>query len=114
MALGLILSPLPGPGGVPIVIAGLGLLSIHNRWASPLRRHVLSHSGRFVKYLFPANPAVQWFYDVVAVLLLAAVGWIAATHQGVWQLSTAASLFFIALFLALTNRARFERFRKKP
>ncbi len=35
--LGIAFSPLPGPGGLPLVLAGLGLLSIHNEWARRLR-----------------------------------------------------------------------------
>jgi Putative transmembrane protein (PGPGW). len=104
---------LPGPGGIPLLIAGLGLLSINNEWARRLRDYLLQHGGKFVKVVFPPIPVVQWLYDIIVVLLWIVVFILAEKHAAVWQVTLAVSLFFISLAITLLNRDRMERFRKK-
>ncbi len=45
LAVGLALLVLPGPG-IPVVVAGLGLLSLEFEWARRLRRRALRHAER--------------------------------------------------------------------
>lgn len=105
---------LPGPGGIPLAIAGLGLLSINNEWARRLRDYLLQHGGELVKFLFPPNRYIQWLYDIVVALLWLLVVVLAWHHAAVWQLSLAVALFFIGLAIALINRDRLQRLRRKP
>lgn len=104
---------LPGPGGIPLALAGLGLLSINNEWARRIRTYLVEHGGKLVKILFPPNPIVQWLYDILVVVLLVAAGWLAELHAAIWQISLAVALFFIAVFLALMNRERLEKLKKR-
>jgi len=104
---------LPGPGGIPLFIAGLGLLSINNEWARRLRDYLLRHGGRFVKIIFPANPIIQWLYDIIVVLLWIVVVILAEQHAALWQVSLAIALFFLSLAIALLNRDRMQRLRRK-
>lgn len=104
---------LPGPGGIPLFIAGLGLLSINNEWARRLRDYLLQNGGKIVKLIFPANPVVQWLYDAVVVLLWVVVALLAWRHAAIWQISLAIALFFAALAIALLNRDRLNRLRRK-
>lgn len=104
---------LPGPGGIPLVLAGLGLLSINNTWAERLRQYLLKHGGKLVKYLFPNNRWVQWLYDGLVVVLLVFVGILEARHDAIWQISLGIGLFFAALFIALMNRDRLQQMRGK-
>lgn len=113
LVLAVISSPLPGPGGIPLALAGLGLLSINNEWARRLREYLLRNGGKVVTFLFPKNPLVQWSYDVLALVLLILVGILAWQHDAVWKISVAAVLFFGALFLALMNRDRLKNIRSK-
>ncbi|QQS19928.1 hypothetical protein IPL85_00480 [Candidatus Saccharibacteria bacterium] len=109
---------LPGPGGIPLLIAGLGLLSINNKWAHDLREYVLNNGGKVIQKLFPAHAVAQWTYDVVVVAFYGVAAYLAWNHAVWWQVSLAASLFFGATFIALMNRQRLESFkerrRKKP
>jgi hypothetical protein len=111
--LGIALGWLPGPGGIPLIIAGLGLLSINNEWARRLRRYLLDHGGKFIKLLFPPNPFMQWLYDAVTVLLLVLVAGLTWMHSHLWQISLATAMFFLALFVAAMNRDRYARFKRK-
>ena len=104
---------LPGPGGIPLFIAGLGLLSINNEWARRLRDYLLKHGGKFVQKLFPPNPYIQWLYDIVVVLLWILVFILAEKHAALWQVSLAIALFFISVAIALLNRDRMQRLRRK-
>ena len=104
---------LPGPGGIPLLIAGLGLLSINNSWAERLRTYLLDHGGRLLPIVFPPNPLVQWLYDGLVALLLIMVTVLVYRHQAVWQVSLGIAGFFIALAIAFLNRGRYERFKRK-
>ena len=111
--LGLALGWLPGPGGIPLIVAGLGLLSINNAWADRLRKYLLDHGGKLVTRIFPANPLVQWLYDGLVALLLILVTVLIYRHQALWQISLAIAGFFMALAIGFLNRGRFERFKRK-
>ncbi len=104
---------LPGPGGIPLIVAGLGLLSINNVWAKRLREWVLKNGGELVRILFPRNPWVEWAYDTLVVLLFVLTAVLAVRHEHVWEIGAASFAFFIALFIALINRDRLNRLRGK-
>lgn len=104
---------LPGPGGIPLFIAGLGLLSINNAWAQRLRDYLLQHGGKLVKVIFPPIPLVQWLYDVIVVALWVIVFILVQQHAAVWQIGLAVSLFFLSVAIALLNRDRMQRLKRK-
>ncbi len=104
---------LPGPGGIPLALAGLGLLSINNEWAKRLRVYLLKHGGRIVQLLFPQNQLVRWLYDALVLALLVLVSVLEWQHDAIWKISLGIALFFGALFLALMNRDRLHRWRYK-
>lgn len=104
---------LPGPGGIPLTIAGLGLLSINNKWARDLREYVLAHGGRLVEIIFPKNRWVQWGYDLLVALLFILSAILAYRHAAVWQTGMSISAFFLATFIALTNRERLLTIKKR-
>lgn len=104
---------LPGPGGVPLLIAGLGLLSINNKWAKDLREYVLKHGGKILQIIFPKHPIAQWAYDIVAVALFAVAVFLYWHHAAFWQISVATMAFFAAVFISLMNRERLASIRKK-
>jgi drug/metabolite transporter (DMT)-like permease len=92
---------LPGPGGIPLVLAGLGLLSINNAWAAKLRDYLLKHR------------TVQLLYDLLVAVLLVLASYLAWNHAAVWQLSLAIGLFFFSVFVAAMNRERYLRYKRK-
>lgn len=100
---------LPGPGGIPLALAGLALLSINNEWARRIRQYLLDNGGKLAKVLFPDNAYVQWFYDIIVVLLLVIVTLLAYQHAAAWQIALAGGLFFGAVTIALLNRDRLGR-----
>ena len=88
------------------MLAGLGLLSINNKWAHDLREYVLKNGGRVIEFLFPKNRAIEWGYDMLALLLLVLSSLLIWSHSALWQISLAVAGYFSALFIALMNRDR--------
>lgn len=97
---------LPGPGGIPLALAGLGLLSINNKWAHDLRHFVLENTGKFFDIIFPRNSAIEWAYDALVILLLMLSSVLIWNRSAFWQISLAVAGYFSALFIALMNRDR--------
>lgn len=104
---------LPGPGGIPLILGGLGLLSIHNTWAARLRDYLIRHGATFLQKIFPENHTVQLLYDALAIVLLAFVAYLAWNHDPLWQLSIAVTLFIVALIIAGMNRGRVTRIKER-
>jgi len=104
---------LPGPGGIPLALAGLGLLSINNKWAKDLRDWLLRNSSRLADILFPNVAWIEWGYDIIVVLLLILTGVMEARHAAVWQMTLGVLAFLIALLIALMNRDRLKRIRNR-
>jgi uncharacterized membrane protein YbaN (DUF454 family) len=113
IALGIAFGWLPGPGGVPLILAGLGLLSIHNKWARQWREWLIGHAGQFTKYIFPKHRVIQDGYDLLALILLVVVVALAWLHVAVWQLSLAIALFFMAILIVGFNRDRAASLARK-
>jgi hypothetical protein len=64
------LGPLPGPGGIPLLIAGFGLLAVNHDWADNVIIYVKRHSQSLRDVVFPDVTWVKWSWDFVSVLLL--------------------------------------------
>lgn len=106
--------PLPGPGGIPLLIAGLSVLSINNEWAKRLRGYLLEHGGKVVELMFPPKRWVELAYDAIAVLLFVLCIVLEIRHAAMWQVSLGIVAFFFACFIALMNRDRLNRLKGKP
>lgn len=65
-----VLGPLPGPGGIPLLIAGFGLLAVNHDWADGAIVYVKKHSESLRNVVFPDITWVKWSWDVFAVFLL--------------------------------------------
>lgn len=101
---------LPGPGGIPLFLAGLGLLAVNHDWAERLLEHVKYHGMSLKKKLFPKNPWIRALYDVLSVSLAIVVTYLLFTtdHKIILGLSFAGLVF--SLFVFLVNRERFDKF----
>jgi hypothetical protein len=102
---------LPGPGGIPLIVGGLGLLSINNLWAKRLRMWVVENGSKATQIIFPKHPAAEWGYDALVVLLFALTIVLEVRHANAIEMGLGVTAFFVALFIALTNRDRLKRLR---
>lgn len=110
---GILLGWVPGPGGIPLILAGLGLLSLYNPWARSLRTYLLKHGGRLTEILFPDSLIIQTMYDIAALAFFVIATLLAIHHRAIWEISVAVVLFFLAVFVAGLNRGRYHRIKRK-
>lgn len=107
---------IPGPGGIPLFLAGLGLLAINHEWARRLLRHVKTHGIRLAEAFFKEHPVLMAVYDAAALLLVAAGVVVLSQTPGATK-TLAIVLFSLGLGLFLGNRRRLKRilryFRKE-
>ena len=97
---------LPGPGGVPLLLGGLGLLSIHHDWAKKLLLKAKEHGTNFYELLFPDNKLVYLLYDVIGLGIFGTALYIISLETKKITQTAAIAAAFIAFGLLLTNRKR--------
>ncbi len=99
---------LPGPGGVPLLLGGLGLLSINHAWAKRLLHKIKEKGTSIYDIFFPDKKWVHWAYDIAGLcVLLIAIYIISIETKNLTQ-SLAIAAVFIGTGLLLTNRRRLE------
>lgn len=70
-----IIGPLPGPGGIPLIIAGLGLLAQNHEFARNWLKYVKKHSDSTREIIFPNVTWTKWGWDIISFILLVAGTW---------------------------------------
>lgn len=100
------LGPLPGPGGIPLLLAGFGLLAVNHDWADGAIEYVKKHSESLRHIIFPDITWVKWAWDIFAVFLLIA-GTILNIHAEEWLLKG----FSIAVMASSTTLFMLNRER---
>lgn len=104
---------LPGPGGIPLLITGLGLLSIYNPWAKGLLKFVLKHSNSLRGLMFPNNKWIKMLWDIITLLLLStAIYLMTSSHSVIWR-GISISLYCLSIAVFLFNRNRLHWLQKK-
>jgi|JI10StandDraft_1071094.scaffolds.fasta_scaffold16324_3 sulfite exporter TauE/SafE len=99
---------LPGPGGMPLLLGGLGLLSINHEWARKLLHTIKEKGTSLYTIFFPNNKKIHWLYDIVGLIIGSiAIYTITLETKNLTQ-SLAIAVVFVCLGLLLTNRRRLE------
>jgi hypothetical protein len=100
---------LPGPGGIPLLLAGLALLARNHDWAKRLQDNVLARSKNIVDVFFPDKTIIKAGYDIIsiAVLGLVVVYIDNVTHKLARGAMLAAGILSVTIFLI--NRRRIHR-----
>jgi len=100
---------LPGPGGLPLLLAGLGLLAVNHdwaeRWLETTKRKGMSLKDR----IFPANPLVRHVYDVASVIGIAAGLFITFYSTNRFFSSVGVMFVSFSLLIFLFNRERLDK-----
>ena len=65
-----ILGPLPGPGGIPLLLAGFGFLAVNHDWADDAIHQIKKHSENLQALVFPDKLWVKRMWDGVALSML--------------------------------------------
>jgi len=102
------LGPLPGPGGIPLIIAGFGLLAANHDWADDAIIYVKKRSTSLRKIVFPDVTWIKWSWDFFALALVLFGTWLNIIAEN-WLLK-ALSIGFMASAstLFMLNRDRLD------
>lgn len=91
-----ILGPLPGPGGIPLMLAGFGLLAVNHDWADDAISFTKQHSDTMIKVIFPDKTWAKWSWDISLALLFI---------FGLWVETLSDSFLFTILGLLINASA---------
>lgn len=100
---------LPGPGGIPLFIAGLGLLAVNHDWAERWLETARHKGKSFKKILFPDVKWIRHSYDVVTISLTLFATWLFFTTKNRFVTGACLGVVFFSLFIFLVNRGRFDK-----
>lgn len=104
---------LPGPGGIPLLIAGLGLLSINHDWAQRWLEFIKEHGLKVTDKLFNGSRKTAIFVDVIGIIVLSIAVIIVFIFTQNIAKSAAIWLVIVAAVLLLGNRGRFKKITRK-
>lgn len=110
LVLGIVVAPVPGPGGTPLILAGLAILSVHNHWAYRLRKYILDGHQSISAIIFPANPWARFAWDLVGAVCFGLGLSMLVNLEAIWARIAATVLLSIALSIWGSNHRRAERF----
>jgi hypothetical protein len=73
---------LPGPGGLPLLIAGLTLLSINHEWAKRILEKLKEHGYKFADKLLANNRLRGRVVDAIGILIIIIGLWYSVFRSG--------------------------------
>lgn len=104
---------LPGPGGIPLLVAGLGLLSVHNKWAKSLLDYVDKHSSSLRDIFFPKRKNIELIWDIFAICLLVSAFAVAILSEQLPVKILGTTMGAISTTTFMLNRSRLDRLQKR-
>lgn len=103
---------LPGPGGIPLILTGLGLLSIYNPWAKRMLHYVRERSDSLRDVMFPDKKIIQWTWDFAVIGLLAGGYFVEANTEGLVFRGMSIGMYALASTTFMFNRHRLRWLEK--
>ena len=103
---------LPGPGGIPVFLAGLGLVALNHEWAENLLKNFEKKREQFTEKVLMASPKISRTIDVFGLILIAGGIFLAAIQDNIILRGIGIATVSITLILLLSNQKRFERIAK--
>ena len=112
----IIISPLlgwiPGPGGIPLLLAGLSLLAVNHSWAKRWLKQINKRGSDLVELIFVDHTIWKIIYDIVSTLFVFVGIYFIYSHTSNFILSLAIFALLTGLGLFAGNRKRLQRFIK--
>jgi len=108
MILAILTGWIPGPGGIPLFLAGVGLLAINHEWARRFLRYLKTTGLNLAEKFFKDHPILMAIYDILAVILvIIGIALLISIHGNIKAMALVC--FSIGLALFLGNRQRLQR-----
>jgi hypothetical protein len=103
---------LPGPGGIPLFLAGLGLLALNHEWAESLLKNFEKKREVFTDKYLMSSPRTSRIIDFVSTAATVIGLWLAFTQMHLVYKGVGLAITSISLIVILSNQKRFERIAK--
>jgi hypothetical protein len=103
---------LPGPGGIPLILIGLGLLAKNNKWARELLNNFEAKFRYYSGKIVLADPRLQLAMDGLGFLGAGLGLYVSFSETGVSR-ALAAAVVTSSLIVLLLNRGRGVRLYSK-
>ena len=100
---------IPGPGGIPLFLAGLSLLATNHEWARRLLERVKQNGVRIMDVIFNDHPVIAFMIDATATALLVFTAVLIGQQRGGIFTTIAVIAGFIGIGLLLGNRKRINK-----
>lgn len=104
---------IPGPGGIPLLIAGLALLSINHEWAKRWLVSVKDNGLKISDKLFSDSPKVTLMIDLAGIAIIALAVFVVFHFTHNIAKTAAIWLMIVAITLLLGNRGRIKKITKR-
>ncbi len=104
---------LPGPGGIPLFLAGLGLVSLNHQWAADLLKDFERRRDEFTDKYLMSSPRVSLAVDIVCLLAIVGGAFLTITYSELLYRGIGLFTLSISLIIILSNQKRFERIYKQ-
>lgn len=98
----------PGPGGVPIFFAGLGLLASNHTWARNILKDLEKHREGLAERVF-ANKKVSITADIIGTFILCGALYVLFTTDSLLYRGFSIGTISTTLLVLLSNQSRIER-----
>lgn len=89
---------LPGPGGIPLLIAGLAVLSVHNQWAHNILVFVKKNADNFFAAVYPNKKNIRIAHSITAILLFSLSLYLYTSLNYPYRIMFSLPLLAISLF----------------
>jgi hypothetical protein len=113
----MIISPLfgwlPGPGGIPVFVAGLALLAVNHEWAKRWLASIKEKGMDIMDAVFVRHPIWEAFYDLATVVCVVVGVHLLNSYTRNLTITIGILLLIVALFLFFGNRQRMRRLLKR-
>ncbi len=109
MIASVLLGWLPGPGGIPLFLAGLGLVSLNHEWAANLLKNFEKRREAITDKYLMSSPRTSHIIDFVSLVTMISGLYLAIAQSGLLYKGLGLALTSVSLIVLLSNQKRFER-----
>ena len=106
-------SLLPGPGGLPVFIAGLGILSLNYDWAKNLLKNFDKRYNDFVNKYLVGNKKIAHTIDVLSLIIITTGIYTLTNAENIILKVFSFGLISFGGFIVISNQKRLEKILKK-
>lgn len=99
----------PGPGGIPLFLAGLGLLAVNHPWAAKFQRKIRRKGKRFLRDLLRKHESIKALYDLFSAALILGGIYLLNVYTRSLTLTFAIFSILIGVGLFIGNRRRLDK-----